>query len=136
MGTTCDARVKYADSPCAVGSCFQSKLVNGKLTVYTILSCCLEQRSPKRVRFSNYTTDEVSELEAKLAQLELANERLKQAAPPLGPSDQKWPTKRETSDRSSFVIFLVLGLDQCRVSLAVACRGVILHATFQTSHAP
>ena len=89
MGTTCDARVRYVSTPCAVGSCFQSRQANGKLIVYTILTCCLEQHTTKRVRFSNYTTNDVSELEAKVAQLQLANERLRLAALPLAPTDQK-----------------------------------------------
>ena len=76
MGTTCDARVKYVDSPCAVGSYFQSKPVNGKLTVCTILTCCLEEHTTKRVRFSDYNTDQVSELKAQIAKLELANAKL------------------------------------------------------------
>ena len=75
MGTTCDARVKYVDSPCAVGSCFQSKPANGKLTVCTVLTCCLEERTTKRVRFSDYNTDEVSELKAQIAKLELSKRK-------------------------------------------------------------
>lgn len=76
MGTTCDARVKYMDTPCAVGSCFQSRHEDGQLTVYTILTCCLEEYTPKRVRFSDYDTDEASELKAQIAKLELANAKL------------------------------------------------------------
>ena len=75
MWTACDARIKYVDSPCAVGSCFQSK-TNGKLIVYTILTCCLEERTTKRVRFSNDDTGQVSELKAQIAKLELANAKL------------------------------------------------------------
>ena len=75
LWTTCDARIKYVDSPCAVGSCFQSK-TNGKLIVYTVLTCCLEERTTKRVRFSDYDTDEASELRARIAKLESANAKL------------------------------------------------------------
>ena len=89
IATTCDVRVKYVKSPSVVGSCYQSEQFEGKVVVYTILSCCLEEHSPKRVRFSNYETDEVSELKAKLAQLELANERFRQAAPLLAPSGHR-----------------------------------------------
>ena len=76
MWTTCGARIKYVDSPRAVGSCPQSKEANGKLIVYTILTCCLEERTAKRIRFSDYDTDQVSELKAQIAKLELANARL------------------------------------------------------------
>ena len=99
IAATCDVRVKYVNTPSVVGSCYRSEQP-GKVVVYTILSCVLEQRSPERVRFSNYVTDEVSELKAKLAQLELSNERLKQAAPPLGPSDRTRQATPGTFDRS------------------------------------
>lgn len=68
-----EARVKYLETPCSVGATFQSKVVDGSYVVYTVLSCTLEERNAKRVRFTAYRTNEVEDLEAKIARLELEN---------------------------------------------------------------
>ena len=101
MGTTCDARVKYVDSPYAAGTCFQSKQVNGKLTVYTALTCCLEERTTKRVRFSDYDTDEASELKAQIAKLELANAKLSRMIEGYTRCAAAGPNRSKTTSQAS-----------------------------------
>ena len=100
MGTTCDARIKNVDSPCAVGSCFQSK-TNGKLIVYTILTCYLEERTTKRVRFSDYDTDEASELKAQIAKLELANAKLSRMIEGYTRRAAAGPNRSKTTSQAS-----------------------------------
>ena len=73
MGAIVEARVQYVDKPVAVGTTLQKVVCNGKILFYTVISCCLEERDGTRVRFTNYETDEVRELEASIARLELEN---------------------------------------------------------------
>lgn len=73
MGAMVEARVQYVDKPVAVGTTLQKVVCDGKMLFYTVISCCLEERDGKRVRFTNYESDEVRELQANIARLELEN---------------------------------------------------------------
>ena len=72
-GAIVEARVQYVDKPVAVGTTLQKVVCDGKMLFYTVISCCLEERDGKQVRFTNYESDEVRELQANIARLELEN---------------------------------------------------------------